>query len=279
MKNFIFLMLFLTGCTYVEPGYVGIRVNMYGTQKGVEDFPIQVGRVWYNPWTEDIYIYPTFIQNAAWTDDGEYSDNNQSITFNSIEGAQINANIGLSYAMQQEKVPNNFIKFRTSIDNITATYLRTKVRDAFNRIGGKYKAVEIFGERKQELLDEVKSLLVSELIDDGFEIDTISFIGSPRADERVMASINQVIEATQLALQAENKVRQVEAEAKQKIAEAEGRAQSILKVAEAQAEANRKLVESVTPTLIQYQMMEKWDGVAPRVIGNSDFMLTLPINE
>lgn len=274
MNKLLFLFLLLTGCTYVEPGYVGIKVNMYGTQKGVEDFPVQVGRVWYNPWTEDFYVYPTFIQNAAWTDEED-----QSITFNSMEGAQVKANVGLSYSMKEEKVPDNFIKFRKPIEDITATYLRTKVRDSFNRIAGKYKAVEIFGERKQELLDEVKQLLVSELSDDGFEIDTVSFIGSPTADERVMSSINQVIEATQLALQAENKVRQVEAEAKQKIAEAEGQAQSILKVAQAQSEANKKLVESITPELIQYQMMEKWDGVAPKVVGNSDFMLTLPVDD
>lgn len=268
-----------TGCTYVEPGYAGIKVNMYGNQKGVEDFPVQTGRVWYNPWTEDIYTYPTFMQNIAWTDDREQNEGmNQAITFNSMEGAQITANIGMSYTMDAAKVPNNFIKFRRPIEEITATYLRTKVRDAFNRTGGGFKAVEIFGERKQELLDGVKKVLDDELADDGFQIDTVSFIGSPVAEARVMESINQVITATQQAIQAENKVRQVEAEAKQKIAEAEGEALSILRVAQSQAEANLKLSESITPALIQYRMLEKWDGVAPRVMGgDSGLLLSLPL--
>lgn len=82
-----------------------------------------------------------------------------------------------------------------------------------------------------------------------------------------MESINQVISATQRAVQAEEMVRQKKAEADQKIAEAEGQAQSILKVAEAQAQANKKVMESLTPELLKYKLIEKWDGVAPRVLG------------
>lgn len=38
-------LLLLVGCTRIPPGYVGIKVNMYGSQKGVADFPLQTGRV------------------------------------------------------------------------------------------------------------------------------------------------------------------------------------------------------------------------------------------
>ena len=56
-----------TGCDRVEPGYVGIKVNQWGSQKGVNDFPLVTGGVFYNPITEDIYKFPTFMQNAVWT--------------------------------------------------------------------------------------------------------------------------------------------------------------------------------------------------------------------
>ncbi len=55
-----------TGCDRVEPGYVGIKVNQWGSQKGVNDFPLVTGGVFYNPLTEDIYKFPTFMQNAVW---------------------------------------------------------------------------------------------------------------------------------------------------------------------------------------------------------------------
>ncbi len=248
------------GCTRVEPGYVGIKVNMYGTQKGVEDFPLLAGRVWYNPFTEEVYTYPTFMQNMSWTE-------REAITFNSIEGSSITADVGVNYTLNAEQVPHLFIEFRQDINAITHGYLRNQVRDAFGRVAGTYKAIEIFGEKKQSLLDAVKADLIHKLKEKGFVLDTVSFMSAPRADERVMQSINSVIEATQKAIEAENKVRQVEAEAMQDVAKAEGKAKSILTEAKAQAEANKLLTESITPELVRYRMLEKWDGVAPRFVG------------
>lgn len=55
------------GCTYVPPGHAGIVVNSYGSERGVSDYPIKTGRVNYNPWSEDVLIYPTFMQTGEWS--------------------------------------------------------------------------------------------------------------------------------------------------------------------------------------------------------------------
>lgn len=273
----VFGLIFSTtfiGCEYIEPGHVGIKVNLYGDQKGVEDFPLQTGRIWYNNWTNVVYEYPTYMQTVSWTDDlNEGSPVKESISFNSKEGAQISGDVALNYSLNPEKVPALFIAFRQSLETITNTYLRNQVRDAFNKSAGTFKAIEIFGEEKQKLLDSVKDQLTLKLEDKGFIIDSVSFIGAPRADTRVMNSIQSVIEATQRAIEAENKVRQSQAEAQQKVAEAEGQAESILKVAEAQAEANKKIAESLTPEVIRYKMLEQWDGIAPKYIGDANVLL------
>lgn len=270
------LFIVLSGCTRVEPGKVGILVNNYGDQKGVEDFPLQTGRVWYNPMTQDLYVYPTYMQSKTWTaDKNEDSPKDESITFNSVEGSSITVDVGLNYTLDPEKVPGLFIEFRQDINTITETYLRNQVRDALGRVGGKYKAIDIFGERKQELLEAVKAELVEKLQSKGFNIDTLSFVSAPVADQRVMQSINMVIEATQKAVEAENKVKQVEAEAKQKIAEAEGKAQSILVEAKAQAEANQVIAASITPELVRYKMLEKWSGDMPKVMGGTGDIMTM----
>ena len=39
--------------------------------------------------------------------------------------------------------------------------------------------------------------------------------------------------------------------------------------ADAQAEANRKLAESLSDTLIEYQKIQKWDGKLPTVSGSN----------
>lgn len=269
-----FVCVFLTGCTRIEPGYVGIKVNLYGSNRGVEDYPIKTGRVWYNPVTDEIYEYPTFMQNRVWTEDiNEASPVSEAITFNSKEGATITADISINYQIEGDKVPSLFVEFRKDAETLTETYLRNQVRDAFNRLAGHYKAVDIFGEGKQNLLDEVKIELDEKLRPKGFLIDLVSFIGSPRADSRVMASINSVIESTQKAIEAENKIRQSTAEARQRVEEANGIAESRLKVAEAEAKSNRIIAESITDNLIQYKKYDKWDGVAPKYMGGDASIL------
>ena len=58
MKKLIFFLaaiVALSSCTRIDAGHEGIKVNMYGTDKGVSDVVLVTGRVWYNPFTEDVY--------------------------------------------------------------------------------------------------------------------------------------------------------------------------------------------------------------------------------
>jgi len=265
-----------TGCDRVEPGYVGIKVNQWGNQKGVNDFPLVTGGVFYNPLTEDIYKFPTFMQNAVWDRErgSKESPGDDSVTFNSIEGAVVNADIALAYTFIAEKVPQIFVEFRQSPDVITHGFMRNEVNNAFNRVASTMKASDIFGERKQYLLDNVKSNLNVQLGPKGFKFELISFHGGLRVDQSVQTRINAVLEASQKAIEAETKVRQSKAEADQviekargekesNIAKAEGEARSIALKAEAQSKANLVLAQSLTPALVQYEALQRWDGKLP----------------
>lgn len=274
LKNFVLLLCAVTMCsigcsrTYVEPGSVGIKVNAYGNSKGVEDYPVLTGVIWYNSFTETVYEYPVHVQNITWTKDAtEGSPTDESLSFNSKEGAILNADIGFSLALDPEKVPTLFKKYRKDIDIIIRGYLRNKIRDAINNEASQHNATEIFGQGRSVILANAKKQLREELEPEGFIVDELTFANEIRADDRVKASINSVIEASQRALEAEQKVKQIEAEARQKIAESQGQAESILLKAKADAEANKMLSESVTPALLQYEAMRKWDGVLPKFTG------------
>ena len=84
-------------------------------------------------------------------------------------------------------------------------------------------------------------------------------------------TFNRAIEEKQVAQQELIRVRTeqeqqiVIAEAAAKAAEANARA--ILVQAEAQAEANAKLAASLTGALVEYEKIQKWDGVLPKVSG------------
>ena len=130
----------LNACTVVNPGYVGVKVDNYGTQRGVQDIPVVTGRVFYNPVTTSIFEFPTFLQNRVWTKDpheGNESSkaDDESITFNSIEGASVNCDIGVSVSFDAMRVPHIFVEQRTDPNHIIDVYIRNKVRDAFSRHG------------------------------------------------------------------------------------------------------------------------------------------------
>jgi len=274
----VMAMVVLTACTKVEPGYVGIVVNNYGSQRGVQDFPVKTGRVWYNFFTEDVYKFPTFMQNVVWTKDttegGKGVD--ESITFNSIEGATMNVDISFSYAFIPDSVPRIFVTFRKDEDHITHVYLRSRIRDAFTRHASRMKVVDIFGTGKQMLLDSVRVTLQEEIGPKGMLIDQISMVGAPRVDKLVQASINAVLTATQRAIEAENKVRQSQAEGEQRIAAARADSISAVVSAAGQAEANRLLQSTMTSVILQRMWLEKWNGVLPTVQSNATPLISIP---
>jgi regulator of protease activity HflC (stomatin/prohibitin superfamily) len=81
------------------------------------------------------------------------------------------------------------------------------------------------------------------------------------------------IEAKQVAQQQVETQKQVlaqrEIEAQQKVATAKGEAESILVVAQGQAKANDALSRSISPILVQYKGIERWNGALPQVSGGA----------
>ncbi len=93
------------------------------------------------------------------------------------------------------------------------------------------------------------------------------------ANIRFSPEYEGAIEAKQVAQQQVETQKQVlaqrEIEAQQKVATAKGEAESILVVAQGQAKANDALSRSISPILVQYKSIEKWNGVLPQVSGGA----------
>lgn len=276
----LFCLFGVYGCNVINPGHVGIKVNLYGEQKGVQTYTLRTGAIWYNRFSEQVYEFPTFMQNAVWTKDlNEQSPTDESVTFNSSEGAVVNTDIALSYQIEKDKVPDIFVELRQDANYITHIYMRGKVRDAINRIASKMKVTDIFGEGKQKLLLDAKTELDRELGHKGFKFDMIAFVGEMRVDSKVLESINMTISASQKAIEAQNKVVQSKAEADQKIEEARGEAESITLVAEAKAGANKILTQSLSPELLQYEALQRWDGILPKVTSGAIPLIQLDVKD
>lgn len=258
---FIFLVLFVIRFKRIDPGHVGIVVDLYGGNKGVQSIPVVTGMTVFCPALTMIFEYPTYVQTAVWTrsrDEG--SPMNEEISFSSKEGLVITADISLSYQLVGEKVPSFYVKFRSDdLDRFTHGFLRNVARDAFNEESVRYSVEELYSTRKEEFLGKVRDRLNKGVGDFGVEIQQFGFIGAPRLPGNVVESINAKIKAIQDAIRVENELRAVEAEAKKRIAEAEGT-----------AKANLAIQQSMTPTVLEWkrlelqrQALEKWNGQLP----------------
>lgn len=250
----IFASIFLmNSCERIDAGHVGVKVNMYGTGKGVNDVTECTGMVFYNPITTKIYEFPTFIQHK------EYKDDN-SFVVNSKDGSEFSVSPIMNYSVQREKVPAIFAKYRRSLEEIEEGFLKTAVYDAFRLATNKYTADGLIGNREVFEI-EVRRLLESQLLKEGFVIN--QFTSNLVYPDSFKKAINAKNNAVQKSLMAENQVKQAEAEAKIKIAKANGEAESKLTLARAEAESNKLRQSTLTPMLLQQQWIEKWKGNVP----------------
>lgn len=276
----IAVIVFSSCAARVDAGHVGIRVKLAGSSRGVDDIPVVTGWVFYNPLTEQLVMFPTSVQNVVWTREAhEGAGHDESITFSSQEGVNINADIGLSFHIEPSMAPHLYLRFRKSdLMDLANGYVRNAVREGFNLVASQMPVQAIYGAEKSRLVSEVMKKLGDQLNKDGFVIDQLTINGALRLPENVATAINRAMEATQLSIQAENRVRQVKAEAEQAITQAEGQASaararargeadSRLITAKAEAKANLILRASASPTVLQYRALERWNGRLPVMNG------------
>ena len=265
-KLFVVLFaLFLVACSDVPSGYVGIKINKLGSDKGIENQTIPVGRYWLG-WNEQLFIFPMFTQTQVWTKDRtEGSPNDDSMTFQTVEGLNVNTDIGITYSLEPSKVPVIFQKYRKGVSEITDTVLRSMVRDAMINSASTKQIESVYGAGKAELITEVEDMVRKQCAGIGINIEHVYWIGSLRLPESIEESINNKAKASQMTAQREQEIQQSKAEADKKIAEARGDSESTLLRANAEAQAiiikGKAIAEN--PQIIELSRIEKWDGRLP----------------
>jgi regulator of protease activity HflC (stomatin/prohibitin superfamily) len=277
---------FLVGVTRIEAGYVGIEVNLAGSQRGASEIPVRTGWVLYSPLTTQVIEFPTYVQTVKWTrDSSEGHPFNEEMGFNSKEGMEIFADVSLSYAIEANRVPDFYVKYRVNqLDTFTHGILRDIVRNSLNEVASTYTVEDIYGEEKAEFLGRVEQQIQTKVANVGVGVQQFGFIGAPRVPSVIAQAITAKAQAIQEAERAKNEPATTQAEAAKKIAEAEGDAKSSVTRAQGEADANRIRQNSLTPQLLELRrlenqraLIEKWNGQLPTVeTGQNGLMLQLP---
>lgn len=272
----LLFILVMTSCSKVPQGYVGIKVYLLGSSKGVDHEVLGVGRYWIGA-NEELFKFPTYQINYVYTKSPtEGSPENEEFTFQTREGMECSVDLGVAMHFEKEKITLMFQKYRKGEEEIRGVVVRNSIRDALNKIASSMNVESVYGEGKTILIDSVQHVVKNYLDSTGIFIDKLYLIGSIRIPSSVKEALDSKVKMTQEAQQTENEVQKAKAEADIQIAKANGEAQSILIQAQAQAKANQLISASITQTLVQYKAIEKWDGKLPTVSGGNTPFINIP---
>ncbi|MBQ9374842.1 MAG: prohibitin family protein [Ruminococcus sp.] len=159
--------------------------------------------------------------------------------------------------------------------------LMPAVQESMKAVSAKYTAEQLITERNK-VGNEIKDQLEAKVADYGIQIEKFNIVNFDFSME-----FNNAIEAKQVAEQnlLKTKTEQqqaivvAEAEAKKKVIAAEADAKAIQTKADAQAKANKELAQSLNDKLINYQAIEKWDGILPKVASSANPLVSLDLND
>ncbi|GJG86655.1 hypothetical protein tb265_18360 [Gemmatimonadetes bacterium T265] len=270
----LLLVLMPTMVTYINPGHVGIVIHRAGG--GVDPTPWGPGLHLRNPVLTAVEEYPTFMQTLVLTrGTTEGSPENEEINVNSQEGQPLSVDASMSFELDQTKVPQLYQTFRTDISTIQHGYVKQTIRQALQEVIGSEQIADIIGPKKAEVVNRTQMLIAQRLAQYGIVVKQFT-LNELRAPEAVMQAINQKNVMQQQALTAQNELQKNTFNAQGDSIKAAGRAKAITAEAEAQAKANELLSRSITPTLVQYQMANKWNGQMPTVSGSAIPMIQMP---
>lgn len=290
MNKFLMVaVLSLAGCgwTHVDAGFVGVKVDQC-SGKGVEGAVAEVGYHSTGPCLT-IVEYPTFQQTMVLTKlNTEGSPGDDSITITSSEGLAINMDVSMSFTVEPTKVPTIYSKYRKDLQHIESTFFRQSIREALQETCAKYTAQQLYSDKRESSRQEVQVLLTRKFVDDGFNITQFT-INETRVPHEVEDAIKAKVAMIQQAQQAQQAVFKSEAEGKQRVVNAEAdaavtktraeaEAASVKMRADAESYSNQKMIQSISPTLVEYLKVQKWNGQMPQVTGGGTNIISLSPN-
>lgn len=256
LASLAFVAAFGIGCTphTVPAGHVGVQTYWGAVQEGV----VAEGLYWQTPGTGYIDM------------DARVKKKTANATASSKDLQVVTVNIALNYRLNADKAVEIYQNIG-SPTQVESTIIEPVLQEAVKTATARYNAEELITKRrevKDAITDYVRERLeASNLTVTDFSIVNFQF------DTKYQDAIEAKQVAEQKALTATNDLRRIEVEAKQREARAEGEANAMLIQARAEAERQELLRRTMTPELVQWQAIQKWDGRMPVVSGGGNTLV------
>lgn len=230
----------MTSCMErVDAGHEGIKVNMYGSSKGVDDAVLVTGAVWYNPFTETIYEYPTYVQTVDY----------EPFTINAQDGSEFTVDPTVSLKIVDGQSPAVFKKYRKELSGVINSTLYNYVKDAF-RIQLNQFSTDYIVSHRDSIERAIESYLSKSLTKENFQLEQLT--SGLKYPKTIVDAVDAKNKAVQEAMKVQNEVEVAKAEA-----------EKLLVKARAEKEANELRTQALTPAVLEKMWIEKWDGKLP----------------
>src|SRR5262249_48556198 len=243
---------------------------------------LEPGWAFINPFTQAIQQYPITIQTYSMVQkatEGQ-TTGDDSIKVQSNEGQQLNLDVVIQYQVIKEEAGQLYQDWGgADITTVQDQAVRQYTRSQVPVVASKYSWEEITSSKRAQVVDEIGQVLTAEFARRHLRL--ISFgVREVHLPDSLQKALDAKIQAQQAAEQQKYQLDQAKVKADQDVAQAtgqanalkaqaEGEAQATLTRAKAQAEANRELAQSLTPELIRYQQLQRWDGKLPIFSGGN----------
>lgn len=238
----IALILLMTSGAQVDAGHVGV-VATFGA--------IDVNQRTLDPGFHVVMPVVTHITSV--------STQPQNHTFREVAAASkelqnVYVDGGVNYHVDPGRASQ--IQIQGGVDATVLKVFDPAFQDYIKEVVPQYGTTELLN-RRQQIRDAVKQRLAEKAGPYGLTVDDV-FLTNIHFDE----DFAKAIEAKQVASQ---QLEQAKIEAQTKVTQAQG-----------EADANRIRQQSLSPELIDYTMIQKWDGKLPQATAGNPFVQLTP---
>lgn len=237
----LMMAVMFTACGYerIDAGCEGIKVNLYGDDKGVDNVSLVTGAVFYNPFTTTIYEYPTFVQTVDYP----------AFTINAKDGSEFTVDPTISLKIIDGTSPAVFKKYRKELKDVIQGTLFNYVKDAF-RIQLNNFTTDYIVSNRDSIEKAIEKHLTEALNKENFQLEQLT--SGLKYPQTIVDAVDAKNRAVQQAMQVQNEVEVARAEA-----------EKLLVAARAEKEANELKSKALTKEILEQMWIEKWNGILP----------------
>ena len=245
----VLVSLSLSVFVTVPPGHRGVLLEL----GAVKQPPIGEGFHILTPFTQSVVVMDVRTQKYEVVTEASTKDL-----------LSVNTTIAVNFHLDPASVSNIYQTIGTDFENVV---IAPAVQEIVKATTAKYNAEELITQR-ETVKDEIETALRDRLSTRNITVEAISIVNFEFPTDFQQSIVDKQT-AVQKALEAQNKLAQVQYEAQQAVAKANGDAQAI-QIITAQLKNS--------PAYVSYLAVNKWDGTLPLATGGAIPFINLGIN-